>query len=162
MIESIKTRRLMIDRLITYAETYKYSGYTTLALCSLQLAKSRLGLVLRDFGQMAPYKVVSEATEIPPTTDVFEQPDQEEPTYDTSDNDGRLFFLNEQREGIANAIEDCGNIPLTKDVSQCILELENARFWYGFALGELRDAAQTERQKEQQGSYYKHLENNGE
>ena len=160
MIEKIKELRLKIDMLIQYAGAIKstkivtetstmpvaYIAEATLAYRSSQMAKGWLGKVLNYLGNETPYAVVSEVKDIPPTAEVYDKPF--EIPSDT------LVQLNDIREKIETEVEYVSYLEsdyiastFTGDIDQEVIQclrlacqhLAEAKMWYGFCLGILRD-----------------------
>lgn len=160
MIEKIKELRLEVDMLIQYAYTIKstkivsetsvtpvpYIEEATLAYRSLQMAKGWLGKVLNYLGKETPYAVVSEVKDIPPTAEVYDKP------FDIPSD--TLIQLNDIREKIESEVEYVNFLEsayianaftgeVDGEVVQCVRlawqHLSEAKMWYGFCLGILRD-----------------------
>lgn len=154
MIDVIKARRLMIDRLIRldgkYFEFIETSRH-------LNMAKARLGLLLTEIGSESPYEVPTmDATKIPQSADVYEFTEADEYKFTTVAE--KLTLIYDQRKGIRNVISELDRLPNTRNTQIAVEHLEDAVIEYGFLLAFMRDKAIKKSQKENQGSYYDSLD----
>lgn len=165
-IQEIKRLRVQVDALIQIAEKEKTSAETTLAWRSLQMAKSWLGKLLGDVAKTpTPYTQTSKVESIPATTEVaslapyrFESildmcNSQRNIIEDTIEAFRDLWYAPnlEMLIGIHN--DEVGFPKNEQDIKRVQDEgiythydyfnliqnhLQEARFWYGFEIANLR------------------------
>lgn len=141
-IASISNLRTDTDMLIQFAATRKTSANLTAAWRSLQMAKCWLGVLKGELGEQTPYTKADKATEIPPTNDVYNNAEivasySEMPLLD---------FVNNLRENINVLMEKANECAIPSPYPYNIMRkatdyMQEARFYYGFELADLRDAA---------------------
>lgn len=165
-IQEIKRLRVQVDALIQIAEKEKVSAETTLAWRSLQMAKSWLGKLLGDVNKTSsPYIVTSDPSKIVPTQDVaqIENPpkwstldmcNSQRAVIETTIEEFRdLWYAPNLQMLIEEHNEQVGFPTEEQDVKRVQEEgiythydyfnliqnhLQEARFWYGFEIANLR------------------------
>lgn len=165
-IAEIKRLRVQVDALIQIADENKTSAETTLAWRELQLAKSWLGKLLGDVAKTpSPYIQVNKTELIPVTTEVaelapykFDSPldmcnSQRNIIENTVQDFEDLYYAPNLEQVIQLYNNILGNgidleeikaiadkkIWLHYDYFNLVREcLQQARFWYGFELSNLR------------------------
>lgn len=135
-MEVVKKLRVRIDALIQSAKTAICSAETTLAYRELQLAKAWLGKSLGYLGNATPYPAVDSIDKIPPTTEVSELPFQL-----PGDPHQNANALRGEIEAVIGQVQ--ANMPTEARQYQCFMEcwvrLNDAKFWYGYEIGRIRD-----------------------
>ena len=132
--------RVELDRLIQFAAKLKTSAETTLAWRSLQMAKAWAGEYLAYTTlSPSPYAVVDDVKKIPPTDSVFKG------EIEIAD---RLMAINkiraeieEMKKLVSEEILEMRETVGLNCITQVLVHLTEAKFWFGFELANLRDAA---------------------
>lgn len=165
-IKEIKRLRIQVDALIQIAKENKTSAETILAWRELQLAKAWLGKLLGDVAKTpSPYTVTSDTQYIVPTTEVaklapytFNSPldmcNSQRNIIETTIEDFRdLWYPPNLEMLIAHHNDKVGFPKDDEDVKRVQAEgiythydyfnliqehLQQARFWYGFEIANLR------------------------
>ncbi len=136
-IKFIDDSRIKCDKLILTAEAIKSSPEMTLAWRSLQMAKAWLGKAKGFFGKTSPYITVSEIAIIPETA--------ERHKGELNISGDKLKDINSIRseiESVLLSFKDYENKMSDKyinEVNYALNHLEEARMWYGFELGNMRE-----------------------
>lgn len=133
--------RVELDRLIQFAAKLKTSAETTLAWRNLQMAKAWAGEYLAYTAlSPSPYEVVGDVKKIPPTDSVFKG------EIEITD---RLTAINEIRAEIEEmkklVSEEMGEMIGSNCIFQVLVHLTEAKFWFGFELANMREAAESNR-----------------
>lgn len=151
-IASISNLRTNTDMLIQFAATRKTSAKLTAAWRSLQMAKCWIGVLKAELyahTHELNTQTYTQATEIPPTDDVYNNAEivasySEIPLLD---------FVNNLRENINVLMEKANECAIPRPFSYNMMRkatdyMQKAHFYYGFELADLRAAALIEAQKQ--------------
>ena len=167
-IQEIKRLRVQVDALIQIANEHKTSAETTLAWRELQLAKSWLGKLLGDVSKLpSPYTVTNKPEEIVPTQEiavvekapqwsVLEMCNSQRAVIETTIAEFEDMYLAPNLSQLIQFYNDSFGYGTNSKEIQEINEkkiyynydywnlvrnhLQQARFWYGFEIANLRTA----------------------
>lgn len=159
ILDHIKKIRVTADKLIQDAQVIKsrsiedkrpFVGESVLAIRSLQMGKSWLGKLMGEIGKSeTPYPKSDTEKGIPPTQDVYSHGE-----FDIEKSRTLLELINDQRDAVEELIKEVANTTLpysnaTINRPYSIQHFTEAKFWYGFCLGIMRDEANKEQDQDQ-------------
>ena len=136
-MEIVKKLHGRIDALIQAAKTAICSDETFFAYWELRLAKAWLGKFPGLLGDVNLYPPADSLDSIPPTVDVSESQFQL-----PGDPHQNANALRDEIESVIGAVQ--ANMPTESRQHQCFMKcwehLTEAKFWYGYEIGRIRDA----------------------